>query len=748
MVAIVLLTIISYYTGMDTGYRDYRKLYMVWTQPKMENESRNPSPMSFGPFSQHINEELSDLVESSTVVTNFYSGGGYFKMDGQEVNSTGVAADSLFFTTMGIEVLKGNPSVELARPGTAFVSTNFVKENFPGGDPIGKHMRFFFDSEDVEIVGVYKSLPPNTSTRPDIVLSMPTVYKLGNNYIGHGWDDQLAWQTLLRVKKGTDIEVLNKKLNNILQKNRPEVDGLSYEAMARPINYGVFEYEYTRNMIVILLSTALIVLFIAILNYALLSVSSLSKRAKMIGVHKCNGAGKGTIFSMFIAETTLIVLMSLVVTVATAALFKPMIAELYNDSFGKTPLLDKIIIALVVIAVTIIVGGVIPAHIFAKIPVANVFRRFRERNSLWKRILLFIEFAGVAFVMAWLVIITAQYIYISNKDRGWNIHDKALFMFSRYDPGKMDGIINLTRNMPYIEETAYSAFTPVWGHVGEDIYNDEGNAMFYSPYDEISENYIDVMGMTLLQGRAPKNVGEAVVNQTFIKKMNLREENLLDRNPNLTVGTDRHNRQRIVGIIKDYQQSFNEEIKPLIMYYAPEIVPYISIKLKEPFNANYNKLEAEIKNHYPESEYDLVSYKSIADDQNSNTKIIQRIFLSVAVIIALIAFVGLTGFLRDEMQRRSKEIAIRKISGASSPQIIKMITSGMLWIAVPAVVLGTVAAFLISGMWLDSFSVKVPYLTLYYVISAIVVLTLIVVCAVAMTRHKACENPSSNLKSE
>ena len=79
-------------------------------------------------------------------------------------------------------------------------------------------------------------------------------------------------------------------------------------------------------MIMILLSTALIVLFIAILNYALLSVSSLSKRAKMIGVHKCNGAGKGTIFSMFIAETTLIVLMSLFVMVATAALFKPMIA--------------------------------------------------------------------------------------------------------------------------------------------------------------------------------------------------------------------------------------------------------------------------------------------------------------------------------------------------------------------------------------------------------------------------------------
>ena len=73
MVAIVLLTIISYYTGMDTGYRDYRKLYMVWTQPNMENENREPSSMSFGPFSQHINEELSDLVESSTVLTNFYS---------------------------------------------------------------------------------------------------------------------------------------------------------------------------------------------------------------------------------------------------------------------------------------------------------------------------------------------------------------------------------------------------------------------------------------------------------------------------------------------------------------------------------------------------------------------------------------------------------------------------------------------------------------------------------------------------
>ena len=185
-----------------------------------------------------------------------------------------------------------------------------------------------------------------------------------------------------------------------------------------------------------------------------------------------------------------------------------------------------------------------------------------------------------------------------------------------------------------------------------------------------------------------------------------------------------------------------------IMYYNPEIVPYISIKLKEPFNANFNKLEAEIKNHYPESEYNLVSYKSIADEQNSNTKIIQRIFLSVAVIIALIAFVGLTGFLRDEMQRRSKEIAIRKVNGSEATGILELLVKDVLYVAVVAVLIGVVAAWYVNGMWMDLFAEHVPLSWAAYLLIAIANLAVIVACVLWKSWKIANENPVNSIKSE
>lgn len=749
MTATVLLTIVTYYSGFDTGYRDYKHLYQAWTQITRGNEKREPSEATFGVLSQAINEDAGDLVESSTVITDFHRG-GYFTMDGENVDAGAIGADSLFFTTMGVEVLQGNPLKDLARPGTAFISTDFIKSHFPDGNPIGRRMKFFFDALDVEIVGVYKSMPSNTSTEFDIVLSMPTVYMLGDRYIGHGWNDIMSWRTFMRLKKGTDTEILDRRLNAIMQKNRPEANGTSFEVMARPIHQ---ISKYDRMLVTILLSVALTVLFIAILNYSLLSISSLSKRAKMIGVHKCNGAGKGTIFSMFMTETTLIVLMSLIVTVAGAMIITPLLTDiLYDDAFDKTPWAQRLTIAAMAVVTTIVIGGVIPARIFAKLPVAHVFRRFRDRNSAWKRILLFVEFAGVAFVSAWLMTTTAQYIYITTADRGYTIDDKALFIYKTYRESRMDEIMNITRNLPYVESIAYSAFAPMWGSVGDEISDDAGNALFQANYNVMSENYVSAMGMRLLQGRVPCTPDEAIVNRKFIEMMKWDEKDLLSKNPNLmvNVGRDEYKyRRRIVGVIDNYlNETFRSETKPLIMWYSPEIMPYITINLKEPFKQNYNKLQSELNEHYTADDYELYTYRQTIDEQAEIDRAVRNIFLAVMIIIAIITLMGLTGFLRDEMQRRSKEIAIRKISGASASQITLMITSGLMWIAIPSVALGSVAAWYISDLWFGAFRSTVAFLPLYFVLSALIVLSLILLCAVKMTRHKAYENPSLNLVSE
>ena len=257
--------------------------------------------------------------------------------------------------------------------------------------------------------------------RPEAVISLPTAWSrhLEGNYSWSGGD---SWIEYIRFREGADRSVVNKRIDAMIDKYRPAEDKkvFGYTAFVQPIRDTYRGYEDVRRMTNIMSILGLAILFIAALNYVLISISSLSYRAKSVGVHKCSGANGGTIFGMFLLETALIILGALLLMAMLLVNFRDVVEDTTVAKLSMLFAPERIWVPIAVVATLFVVGGVLPGRLFARIPVSQVFRRYSEGKKGWKRPLLFIQFAGVAFICGLMCVVMAQYQYVLNKDMGYN----------------------------------------------------------------------------------------------------------------------------------------------------------------------------------------------------------------------------------------------------------------------------------------------------------------------------------------
>ncbi len=156
-----------------------------------------------------------------------------------------------------------------------------------------------------------------------------------------------------------------------------------------------------RTMILATTLLAIVILLVSAFNYVLISVSSLSHRAKEMGVHKCSGASAGTVFGMFLTETALMVLLSIAGVGLLMYLFADFVEEIAAVRLASLFAIQTLWMPFLVVLLVFLLAGIMPACLFSSIPVTQVFSRYTEHNASWKRPLLFIQFLGVAFAFCW-----------------------------------------------------------------------------------------------------------------------------------------------------------------------------------------------------------------------------------------------------------------------------------------------------------------------------------------------------------
>ena len=741
MMSILLFSRVAYEQSFDTCFKEHENLCQLWTVFTINGKTEKPQEQNLGPMAGAIMERFPDEVVAATSMTKYEFANPLYYGNNRFNTFSNIGADSLFFETMGIEVVKGNPVQDLQQQDIIYLSESLAKQMFADEDPIGKVVNSN-KSYDLTVKGIYKDIPDNSTLQPAAVVSLPTLLNRWGG--GYSWNGGDSWLAYLRVKPGTDLENLNVRIAKAIKEQLPPNDDFAITCMLKPIRDTYRNYEHVQLITLILSVLGASILFITALNYVLISIASLSRRAKAVGIHKCSGAQTSTIFGMFLLETGIIIIFALLLMTFLVFNFQEFVEETASTKLANLFAWQRIWVPACVTLVLFLVGAVMPGIVFSNIPVTQVFKKYTEGKKSWKRTLLFVQFAGVAFIGGLIALISIQYNHVINKDVGYNPVRMAYGGHSLRNVEEYDINYSFYHSLPYVDAIATSHDNPIDGYSGEFIRDKNGKELFSTRYDYITKNYPELMGMTFKQGRSPSAREEVIVNETFVEKMNWGNNAIGKQVP---YGNKKYT---VVGVLNNFTiMSHKVAPMPLVfLYNIDKFGYYVQIRLKEPFAENLKRLNEDVSKAFPHKRVEFKSMEEEIRRTYDDIRILRNATIVACFVILFITLMGLIGYTNDETNRRSKEIAIRKVNGAEASGIIELLAKDVLITAFPAVLLGTLASWYVGELWMNQFATTIGSTIPYYIMTALVTLLTIVSVIVVKTWKIANENPVISIKNE
>lgn len=587
--------------------------------------------------------------------------------------------------------------------------------------------------------GVYRDIPENTMFKADFVVS---VHKEGGYKDGAGWGGNDIFYAVFRTGEASDIEVVNDNIQRMVEKYMPtEHNGWKLELSVIPLATKHQTSSETTKRLVIYGFLGFSIFFVAIMNYMLIVIATLGRRAKSVGVHKCNGANNGNIFSMFMMETGIIVLVSILVCAFIIFNARDLIEDLLSVRLASLFTWGTLWVPLLVVVLLFLLAGVLPGRIFSHIPVTQVFRRYTDGKKGWKRSLLFIQFTGVSFVLGLLLVTLMQYSHLMNRDMGINtagLVEAESWLDIEIVPHMRDEI----RRQPMVESVATASHSVLGQYWTKGLMGSDGKRIGVLNMNYVDFNYPDVVGITIIEGKPMTHAKDLLVNEEIVRLKKWTDGAVGKPFDEIKEGT-------IVGVFRDVRnQSFYQAQQPIVLIGGNAFNHTFNVRLKEPYDENLKCLNEFMDKTFPQV---ALTFHTVDDMLSEIYKDVYRFRNSVLItsgFILLIVIMGLIGYVNDETQRRSKEIAIRKVNGAEASNILRLLVCDILYVSIPSILLGIVIAYFIGKAWLEQFAEQVDLNPLLFLATALIVAIIIVACVVLKAWHIANENPVNSIKSE
>ena len=739
LVGILLFARVAFELNYDSYYSEPENLCITLRTGISDGIKKEPNIDNYGKLAEAIRENFPDEVEDATVLDLFSQSPLYH--EGKKMEHVILATSkSHVFSTLGIKVLLGDVS-QLDRVDVIFISRSLARRLFADANPIGKTINIEIDYP-LTVQGVFEDIPENTEFHFDGVYSFDTRSKQYGSERG-GWGYDSSYHCMVRFRHPDEREKVEVRMPEMLKKYIHNYKGQSEEySFMTPSQYHLQKPE-SRKIVMILSILGFAILLVAGMNNVLISVSSLAQRAKSVGIHKCNGASDGHIYRMFLYESALLILLSLLFVTVLLFTFKLEIEDLSGASLKALFTWQTLWVPILVSLVLFLVIGLFPGKLFAAIPVTQVFHRFTAHRFVWKRSLLFIQFTGIAFILGLLMVILLQYHQVMTRDMGYKVDNLAVGWSPYREIDKMDGIL---RGLPIVEEFCNASTIIYGGYMGQP-YTDAHGKEFMGRIEFVDEHYVPVMGLQIIKGRNIQQDKEILINEEMVRQIGWTDSPI---GKNLEDG--KNNFGTIVGVVKDYvvQSAYMPQAPVALMSNLEwmNVLNKRNIILKEPFGENLAKINTLMKEAFPTVDIVFRSARQEIDKQYQEVRRFRNVVIIASIAILLIALMGLFGFVNDEIQRRSKEIAIRKVNGAEVPDILRLVSGNIFWTALSAVMVGIVFAYIVSNKWLEQFSDRVSINVGHFLVVIIIILLLIMGSVIGRSWNVANENPVNSIKNE
>ena len=741
-VALLVFSYVGLNLSFNNFFPDKDRVFQVWIK----------SPQIGGMAHQMVKPLAPNLVADMPQVeaaVHFIEVQRLFGTTDNIMEATALQTNSTLFDVLDFGVISGDPHRILSSEGEAagevMISERLAKKMFGDDDPLGKKLG------SLVVAGVFETPAVNQSIGDfDILEHLP--YDENDEI----WTGQDSYTTFIKLCEGADIAEVEAAMPGFIKKHGIEEHCKEWQKTFHfvPLTSTVYVQGDVKQMQLIYSAIALVALIVACLNYVLLTISSLAERSRTIATMKCNGASRRTIFKMLLAETLLILLASVVVAVILITTMHSQIFDLFGYKISDLFALERMWIPLVVCLLAFAVAGIVPAVIFSAVSVNYAFRRGGDNRAWWKKSLLFLQVAMAVAVVIFLMVSNRQVSYIFNADYGYKFDRLVALQLSTKicDAGP---IADKLRSLPFVENAGMSSESPLSGYSGMPCVDEEGNLLFSCRWDIIDHNYIPSMQMRIIQGRnflPDDGADKVIVNEKYVEMRGWNDSPI-----GKTIYDSSMVPFEVVGVVADYRMMSSGEVLPIVLHTVPYIsdiapeynaVVLYNILLTKIDSENVKALDEAISSIYDGIyRYKMIPYSEWVDITFTDIKRMRNGMIVVASVVLMIALIGLCGYLQGEMARRRKEVAVRKVCGASTAEVLVVLGTRLLWIVLPAMVCGVAVAVWLNDEWLSTLAqMRCTVPVWLYGVGALAVVAFVYGVQLLLSWRAANSNPVDTIK--
>lgn len=679
-----------------------------------------------------------------------------------------LAVDSNFFSVFSFRLKEGNPKTALNDPYSVVLTEETAKKYFGAADALGQRLQVKTDStfKSLTVTGIAGKAPQNSSVKYEMLVPMSFRRLLG---------DDKQWinfylNTFLLLPESADLKKVEAKLAQVFA---AEAGGQLKEAEEKygykeKIRFGLqplLDIHLSKDFRAgngltdasnplysyILSGIAFFVFLIACINFVNLTIAGSLKRAKEVGVRKVVGGQRRQLVVQFLSESFLLTAVSFLLAIGLVNLLLPFFNSLSDKALAFSYLLDAKMVAgfIAVFLLTGLLAGFYPAVVLSRFnPVETLYGklRFGGKNYLLKGLVV-LQFALATFLIIATVIVYSQFNYLTGFDLGYNDKNVAVINAGQFNREKYGTVrAELLRN-PAVAAVSVDQGGR-WGTVAH--INGDAEADFDMKI--IDENYLPLLQIPVVKGRnfspafSLDTAGGVMVNEAFVKMAGWKQP--LGEVIDFFYQNKKYN---VIGVVKDHHYAaLNETVKPQIFLAAPSYpLRDVYVKIEPGKSAEVLPfLQRTFKQLFPFQPYEY-KFKDAENAQQYESEAQWKQVISAgAALTIFISCIGLLGLSMLAAEKRTKEIGIRKVLGASAAVIVRTLSLAFLKLVLLAAVIAIPFAVWLSQKWLENYPYRVSLNGWMFGGAAALILLVAAVTISVHATKAAVANPVKSLRTE
>jgi putative ABC transport system permease protein len=686
-----------------------------------------------------------------------------------------IQCDPSIFRIFTLPMIDGNPATALMTPHSVVLTESMAKKYFGTTAAVGRILRTVNDTFPLTVGGVIHDMPDQACFHFDFFVTLQ----------GSGIQTETGWwgiypmSTFVLLKRGADFQAFNKKLAGLYGQYVPEykemeadAKGTWYECVgATPLTdihlrssrtdelarNGNIQYVYIFSAI------ALFVLVIAGINFMNLSTARSANRAREVGVRKVLGSLRSALIGQFLTESLLITLAAGILALGLAALLLPWFNDLADKRLALNPHTLAWVLPMITAAIITVglLAGAYPAlylSAFRPLQVLKGKLATGFKGGALRGTLVVFQFSISLFLIVGTLVVYRQLSYIRNKDLGFD-RSRVLIL------NGMDALNDPTtfqkelQQIPGVTGATISGYLPTndkrWHNGGSGPDNGTGTNGGWTQCWKIDDAYLPTLGMQLVAGRNfsrdyGTDTAAVIINESAAKLFAI-DKDPLNKTVNIAWWQRNNRKMNVIGVVKNFNfSSLRDNIQPLVFVNAlDEDAVLMAIRAK---TDNWPALLAQLKQKWtslvPNRAFEFSFMDSDFDGLYRAEQRMGQVSILFSTLAILIACLGLFGLAAYAAEQRTSEIGIRKILGASVPNIVGLLSKDFGRLILIAIGIATPLAWLGMDKWLQNFAYRTTISPWLFVLAAAIVVVIAATTTIFQSIRAAVVNPVETLRTE